>query len=116
MWRSLLPLLLTFFSPGEAKTRLSSTSYGVPFVDASFDYVVIGGGNAGLAIAARLAEQHSDAVIEAEGFYDQDNGNGSVVAGLAGGQNLGLSPQIKAPLIDWDFLTVPQTVWGHRVP
>lgn len=79
-------------------------------MNATFDYVVIGSGNGGGAIAARLAEHYSVAVIEAGGFYDTDNGNGSVIAGLAGGQHVGLSPDVKQPLIDWDFTTTPQAV------
>ena len=111
MWQFIFifPLLL-LSSTATDHHRLPSTSFGVPFVNASYDFLVIGGGNAGLAIAARLAEHYSVAVVETGGFYDQDNGNGSVIAGLAGGQHVGVSPQIKAPLIDWDFLTTPQTV------
>ena len=77
-----------------------------------FDYVVIGGGTAGLALAYRLAENPSIsvAVIEAGGFYEQDNGNGSVIAGLAGGQALGTTTDVTQPLIDWEFLTTPQAV------
>ena len=52
--------------------------------DTTFDYIVIGGGTGGLAIAARLAEDPSVsvAVIEAGGFYQQDNGNGRYVANV----------------------------------
>jgi choline dehydrogenase len=59
-------------------SRLYSNSFGVPGVNATYDYVVVGGGTAGLTIAARLAENSdvSVAVIEAGGFYQQDNGNG----------------------------------------
>lgn len=62
-------------------TPLYSNSFGVPGVNATYDYVVIGGGTAGLTIAARLAEDSdlSVAVIEAGGFYQQDNGNGRYV-------------------------------------
>jgi choline dehydrogenase-like flavoprotein len=53
-------------------------SFGVPGKNASYDYVVIGGGTGGLTIAARLAEDRnaSVAVIEAGGVYQIDNGNG----------------------------------------
>ena len=62
-------------------TTLYSNSFGVPGTNATYDYVVIGGGTAGLTIAARLAEDSdvSVAVIEAGGFYQQDNGNGRCV-------------------------------------
>lgn len=65
-------------------TALYSNSFGVPGVNATFDYVVVGGGTAGLTIAARLAEDPdvSVAVIEAGGFYQQDNGNGRYVVAI----------------------------------
>jgi choline dehydrogenase len=53
-------------------------SFGVPGVNATYDYIIVGGGTAGLAIATRLAENKSNtvAVIEAGNFYQIDNGNG----------------------------------------
>lgn len=36
----------------------------------TFDYVVVGAGTAGLAIATRLAQKYSVAVIEAGTFYE----------------------------------------------
>jgi len=59
----------------------SGNSFGVPGKNASYDYVIVGGGTGGLAIAARLAEDKnaSVAVIEAGGFYQIDNGNGRSV-------------------------------------
>jgi choline dehydrogenase len=44
-------------------------SFGVPGKNASYDYVVVGGGTAGLTIAARLAEDSNTtvAVVEAGG-------------------------------------------------
>lgn len=60
---------------------LFSNSFGVPGQNASFDYVVVGGGTAGLTIAARLAEDQdvTVAVVEGGGFYQTDNGNGRLV-------------------------------------
>jgi ribulose 1,5-bisphosphate synthetase/thiazole synthase len=70
-------------------TALYSNSFGVPGINATYDYVVVGGGTAGLTIAARLAEDPdvSVAVIEAGGFYQQDNGNGRCVAIIIENQN-----------------------------
>jgi choline dehydrogenase-like flavoprotein len=64
---------------------LYSNSFGVPGLNATYDYIVIGGGTAGLTIAARLAEDSnvSVAVIEAGGFYQQENGNGRSVTSIA---------------------------------
>lgn len=61
---------------------LASSFFGVPGTNASFDYIVVGGGTAGLALAVRLAEANlSVAVVEAGGFYETDNANLSVVPG-----------------------------------
>lgn len=77
---------------------------------------VIGGGTAGLAIASRLSTVASVAVIEAGGFYEQDNGNLSTVPTLA--LSIGFidtSPAYpRNPLMDWDYLTVPQRNAGNR--
>jgi choline dehydrogenase-like flavoprotein len=74
-------LLLAATAKSALATALYSNSFGVPGIKATYDYVVIGGGTAGLTIAARLAEDSdiSVAVIEAGGFYQQDNGNGRCV-------------------------------------
>ena len=52
-----------------------------PAREKTYDYVIVGGGTGGLAIAARLAESTntSVAVIEAGGFYQIDNGAGRLV-------------------------------------
>ncbi|CAI4215501.1 unnamed protein product [Parascedosporium putredinis] len=63
--------------------RLPASAFAVPFADAAYDYVVVGGGTSGLAIAARLAKTASVAVVEAGGIYQIDNGNQSVVPAYA---------------------------------
>ncbi|KAL8651494.1 MAG: hypothetical protein Q9210_003213 [Variospora velana] len=76
--------------------------------DDTFDYVVVGGGTAGLALASRLAEDfsHTVAVIEAGGFYEQDNGNISVVPAYCT-IGAGTDPANFNPLVDWGFVTQP---------
>ena len=82
-----------------------------PGDDASYDYVVVGGGTAGLTIAARLAESgtYSVAVVEAGGFYEEADGNLSVIPSddiwYAGS-----SPTDFNPSVDWGFVTTPQAV------
>lgn len=84
--------------------------FGITDRNATFDYVVVGGGTAGLAIATRLAERaKSVAVIEAGGFYEIDNGNDSIVPSLDI-VGAGSSPMDFNPLVDWGFVTVPQKV------
>ncbi|KUJ17548.1 glucose-methanol-choline oxidoreductase [Mollisia scopiformis] len=75
----------------------------IPGKSATYDYVVIGGGTAGLTIATRLAQDSSlsVAIVEAVGFYEVDGGNVSVVPfyGSQGTSN---------PLLNWQFMTTPQ--------
>lgn len=49
--------------------------------NATYDFIVVGGGSAGLGVASRLAESgdYTVAVVEAGGFYEIENGNTSVV-------------------------------------
>lgn len=77
----------------------------------SFDYVVIGGGTAGLTVAARLSEDPSVqvAVIEAGTFYEQVTGNQSQVPAYDFHYN-GKSPNDTNPLVEWGFVTTPQAV------
>lgn len=78
---------------------------GIP---ASYHYVVIGGGTAGLTVARRLAEHHSVAVIEVGGLYELDNGNFTQISADASYYSLGKDPAIYNPLIDWRQKTTPQ--------
>lgn len=114
-------LVLLFFSAAFASLDLLDdgqigailgSSFGVPGANATFDYVVIGGGTAGLTIATRLAENPflSVAVVEAGGFYEVDNGNLSIIPGQAI-YFAGTDPKDFQPLIDWGFNTVPQAVF-----
>lgn len=76
-----------------------------------FDYVVVGGGTAGLTIAYRSAEdgRYNVAVVEAGGFYEVESGNISVVPAYNQEYNdITLDSQWDAPLVDWGFLTEPQ--------
>ena len=86
-------------------------TFGSPGKNASFDYVIVGGGTAGLTLATRLAANTSlnIAVIEAGGFYEADAGNVSVVPGYDA-FFASTSPSDLNPLIDWGFVTTPQTV------
>ena len=48
------------------KRELLGTNFGVPNINMTFDYVIVGGGNAGLAMAARLSEDASKSVAVVE--------------------------------------------------
>lgn len=98
--------LLTYATGGIG--NILGSAFGLPG-NATFDYVVVGGGTAGLTIATRLAQDPSTsvAVIEAGGFYEIDNGNRSVVPGYSNFYT-GSDPNNFQPLVDWDFSTIPQ--------
>jgi len=78
--------------------NLIGSHFGTPSIDAAYDYVVVGGGTAGLAIATRLAANTSNtvAVVEAGSFYELTNGNNSQVPALAAAF-LGASPKLHNP-------------------
>lgn len=74
---------------------------------ATFDYVVVGGGTAGLTIAARLAQQRFQvAVIEAGGYYEVIR----PFTRIPGAASLGAGADIRtATSVDWGFVV-------HGVP
>ncbi|KAF9468262.1 alcohol oxidase [Collybia nuda] len=78
------------------------------FASQSYDYVVVGGGTAGLVVAARLTEDPNITVgvIEAgEYISDMDQIN---IPGLAGSA-------LMHERIDWRFSTIPQRGANNRV-
>ncbi|ATZ47873.1 hypothetical protein BCIN_03g01540 [Botrytis cinerea B05.10] len=98
-------------STSHLKARaLLGNSFGVPGRNATYDYVVVGGGNAGLTIAMRLAEAEagSVAVIEAGTFYEISNGNISQVP-ATDGVFAGKGATDWQPQIDWGYQTTPQS-------
>lgn len=90
---------------------LLGSHFGVPGLPGSFDYVIAGGGTAGLALARRLAANSSFtvAVIEAGDFYEFSNGNLSEVPAYAA-SFVGSNPVRKNPLLDWYQYTERQAV------
>ena len=106
----LFALILSFGVSSHAYVPIGS-SFGVPGANASFDYVVVGGGTAGLAVATRLAQdgRYSVTVVEAGGFYEFENGNHSVVPGYVYD-----GWAVASPLVDWGFTTTPQTGAANR--
>ena len=123
----LLPLyyLAGVLSSGVRATTQQPFDYNVNFIGASmgvpgnatFDYIVVGGGTAGLTIATRLAQiaSNSVAVVEAGGFYEIDNGNLSVVPSTSA-YFTGADINDTNPLVDWSFVTTPQPVPFCTIP
>ncbi|KAL6714197.1 hypothetical protein ACLMJK_008692 [Lecanora helva] len=111
-------LLATSFLSTPSSTSPTGTvikrSYGTAGVDRTFDYVIVGGGTAGLTVASRLAADPSlsVAVIEAGDFYEE-NGNTSVVPGYDSAF-VGTDPSDTNPDVDWGFITEPQKGADNR--
>lgn len=80
----------------------------------TFDYVVVGGGTAGVTLAVRLAEaSHSVALIEA-GTYYEDSWPLAAIPG-ADVIAVGSDPDAKFGA-DWGFVTAPQAgADGRRI-
>lgn len=98
--------------------RLLGSSFAIPGDNATYDYIIVGGGTAGLTVAARLVEQHAGtvAIVEAGTFYELSNGNNSMLPG-GDGAFTGKGVKDWQPLIDWGYVTTPQAVsqlgWGY---
>ncbi|KAK0702310.1 hypothetical protein B0H67DRAFT_558610 [Lasiosphaeris hirsuta] len=111
---AVLALALPVRSGPTESTVLSS--FPAP-ASASYDYVVVGGGTAGLTIAARLAASGSSvAVVEAGGFYETDSSTISTVPGYAF-SNPVLAPVEffpPFPLLDWELVSQAQTGAANR--
>lgn len=93
------------------KGILLGSSFGVPGQNYTFDYLVIGGGLAGLTVAARLAENPTllVGVVEAGSFYELTNGNLSQVP-ATDITYAGKDKDDWQAGADWGFVTTPQTV------
>ena len=99
------------FNEALQATGLLGAHFGVPGLPGAFDYVIVGGGTAGLTVARRLAANTSNtvAVIEAGGFYEFDNCYLTEIQSDSV-YFVGSAPAEKNPLIDWEQYTEPQVV------
>lgn len=103
------PLLLVtglLLGSASAVPSVPSSSCPHPNLGQRFDYVIIGGGTAGLVLANRLTENPATtvAVIEAGTFPEDVHGNWTQVPMYAGNFYNPMDPMM------WPFSTTPQSV------
>lgn len=103
--------LLAGFATLATAIRPLGSSFGIPGDNATFEYIVVGGGNAGLTLATRLAEQQGGrvAVVEAGSFYEIGNGNRSQVP-FFDHYYISKAKDDWQPQVDWGYITSPQKV------
>src|SRR5436189_3250968 len=78
------------------------------------DYVVVGAGSAGCAVARRLAESGASVVV-LEAGKREDKGALKSLLDIPGGVSVLLSsPQLKK-LVDWGYQSAPQPSASDRV-
>lgn len=87
---------------------INIATIGKPHQDAEYDYVVVGGGTGGLAVASRLSESFNVAVIEAGTYYETVNNQSTVPEYFEKFISMKLDKSTWAPT-DWGFTTTNQT-------
>lgn len=83
-----------------------SSSYETGANGSSYDYVIVGGGTAGMVVASRLSENpdHSVLVLEA-GNFEEHNPNVTTITALGAAQGTH---------VDWQYQSIPQVSTNNR--
>ncbi|KAE8352400.1 hypothetical protein BDV28DRAFT_3401 [Aspergillus coremiiformis] len=80
-------------------------------LDRQFDYIVVGGGTAGIVVATRLAQKsYTVALVEAGGYYELQSLASLPLADVI---PIGSSPDMKSS-IDWGFIVENQPGANNR--
>lgn len=113
-----LPVLSSNTPPDSITGQpLLGSSFGIPGINATYDFVIIGAGAAGSVFANRLSEsgKYTVAVIEAGSFYEIGNSNQSQIPRWVwNGATTGFAD--VNPLVDWQFKTQPEPgIGGQQV-
>ncbi|RFU24241.1 hypothetical protein B7463_g12097, partial [Scytalidium lignicola] len=76
-------------------------------LDNGFDYIVVGGGTAGLVVASRLSEDAGVSVLVVEAGGDHQGDPAVQIPGLS-------AKTLGKEQYDWNFTTVPQAALNNR--
>lgn len=87
---------------------MASTVTPVSFAATAFDYLIAGGGTAGLTLAARLSENQQITVGVIEAGLDRTGDPNVLTPGFA-------PVMWENPDYDWIFKTVPQKHGNNRI-
>jgi choline dehydrogenase-like flavoprotein len=112
MTLSVSSLILCIYAVSATAIPCQATASTAP-TTASYDYIIVGGGTAGLVMASRLSENSSVsvAVIEAGGYNEQADLNRTTPA--LDGDGIGADPS-STYSVDWNFVTAPQKGANNR--
>ena len=100
MWQTITPKSLAIAASAALLSIVIYNAWAPP--DATFDYLVVGGGTAGTTIGTRLAQHGFQvAIIEAGSYYEIKR----PIAKIPGAATLGVGASIDtATDIDWRFI------------
>jgi len=105
-WAALIVLLFSLTPHSKSTTILPGSQDSRDIKNSHFDYVILGGGTAGLVVASRLSENPriTVAVIEA-GDFEQNNPNVTNLSKLGAAKNT---------RVDWEYISEPQIFADNR--
>ena len=104
MLSALIPIFATLLLLNTAQSK--PVSHQKRQDGSTYDFIIVGGGNAGLALASRLSEDEAKTVLVLEA--------GGSPEAVAAYKTPGADLQVLSSPIDWAFTTLPQPSLNNR--